>query len=482
MYASAPDVILRIQNRIAELVGPQRYKVWFKNSTLLTLADGFIKVGVPNLFVGNWIENHYADVISAAAREVTGSELNLTFSIDPRLLGNIRKRQLDSQTEYVAKNSERVARQRRRVGPPPPRPLKGRFADFVVGPSNQLAYSAARSVVEDASSRYNPLFVHGGCGLGKTHLLQAICNELSETRPACQWQYLSGEEFTNQFVYAIKGGRIDTFRQRYRMLDVLVIDDIHFLANKKATQEEFLHTFNAIDAAGKQVVISSDTHPKLIGQLSDHLVTRFVSGMVVRIGPPEFEIRCEILRRRAAMMRRTVPEDVIAYIAESLDANVRELEGALLKLVAFSSIAHQPITMSLARHALADHLSRTRRLLDLNDISTAVSTYFGLTQGEMLTSRKSRTIALARGIAMWLARRHTKMSFPEIGRFLGNKNHSTVILACRRLDHVLAENGVVCWNTSAGRREASLREIVTELEEQLGKSPSLAGPGSARTA
>ncbi len=472
MPATVADTVLRIQDRIAALIGPQRYKVWFKNSTQLSLADGFIKVGVPNPFVGSWIENHYAEVITSAAKDVTGNDLNVTFSIDPKLLGNIRKRQLDSQADYIAKNTERTARQLRRVGPPPPKPLKGRFDDFVVGPSNQLAFSAAKSVVENPAARYNPLFLHGGCGLGKTHLLQAICNALTERNPACQWQYVSGEEFTNQFVYAIKAGRVDAFRQRYRMLDVLVIDDIHFLANKRATQEEFLHTFNAIDAAGKQVVLTSDTHPKLIGHLSEHLVTRFLSGMVVKIGVPEPEIRREILRRRALKMRHAVPEDVILYIADSLDANVRELEGALLKLVAFSAIGHQPITISLAQRALADHLSRTKKLLDLNDIATAVATFFGLTQAELLTSRKSRTIALARGITMLLARRHTPMSFPEIGRCLGNKNHSTVILACRKLDNVLAENGTVCWSTSGGRRQAPLSEILTELEEQLGKKPA----------
>lgn len=477
MQAPVNDPVARIQDRIAEILGPQRFKVWFKNSTQLTLADGFLKVGVPNLFVGSWIENHFSDALSEAAKDVLGRDVNLTFSIDAKLLGNVRKRQLDSQADFIAKNPERQVRQLRRgtstvaAG----KPLKGRFADFVVGPSNQLAFSAARSVAETPAARYNPLFVHGGCGLGKTHLLQAICNELQERNPSCRWQYVSGEEFTNQYIYAIQTGHVDAFRQRYRQLDVLVIDDIHFLANKKATQEEFLHTFNAIDAGGRQIVLSSDTHPKLIGHLSEQLVTRFVSGMVVKISPPDAETRYEILRRRAAMMKHTVPDDVSRYIAEHLDANVRELEGSLLKLIAFNSITHQPITVSLAKHVLADHLSRTKRLLDLNDITGTVGTYFGLTQAELNTSRKTRTIALARGIAMLLARRHTAMSFPEIGRFMGNKNHSTVILACRKLENVLAEIGTVTWSTPAGRRTAPLNEILTELEEQLGKKPNSKG-------
>lgn len=473
MQVPVIDAVARIQDRIAEIVGPQRYKVWFKNSTQLALAEGFLRVGVPNMFVGNWIESHFSDAIAEAAKDVTGRDMNLTFTIDGKLLGNLRKRQLNSQADFIAKNTEREVRQRSRVAPAAPKPLKGRFDSFVVGPSNHLAFSAARGVVENPAARYNPLFIHGGCGLGKTHLLQAICNELRENKPALQWQYVSGEEFTNQYIFALKAGRIDAFRQRYRMLDVLLIDDIHFLAgNKKATQEEFLHTFNAIDTAGKQIVLSSDTHPKMIGQLSDQLITRFVSGMVVKISPPEPETRREILRRRAALLKHPIPEDVICYIADHLDANVRELEGALLKLVAFNSITHQPITVSLAQYALADHLTKTKRLLDLNDITTSVATYFGLTQAELNTSRKTRTIALARGTAMILARRHTTLSFPEIGRFMGNKNHSTVILACKKLENVLAEHGTVTWSTSAGRRTAPLSEILTELEEQLGKRPN----------
>ncbi len=473
MTLAVADPVARIQSRIAEKLGPQRYKVWFKNATRMAVTNGYLRVGVPNLFVGSWIEENFADVISQAAEEVTGRRLNVSFAIDPGVFGSLRPRQLDSQAEYIAKNPERVARDRKRSGASPPaRPLRGRLDEFVVGPANRLAYSAARNVVDSPASQFNPLFIHGGCGLGKTHLLQAVCNGIKEQRPSCRWAYASGEEFTNQFIFALKTSRYEEFRQRYRNLDLLVIDDIHFLARKKATQEEFLHTFNAIDAIGKQVVMASDSHPKMVGQLSESLVNRFVSGMVVRIDPPDRETRCEILRRRAAATNHDISEEVIAYIAESFEANVRELEGALLKLIAFSTVVGRAISLSLAHEALAEHLVRTAPLVRVSDIESVVATYFGLTPADLHTSRKTRTIALSRGIAMYLARKHTDMSFPEIGRFMGNKNHATVILACRKVERLLAEDGTVGWLTPAGKKQSSLRTILDELEGQLGKGPA----------
>jgi chromosomal replication initiator protein len=393
--------------------------------------------------------------------------------VDPRLLQALRKHQLNSQAEFIAKNPERVVREYKRQGAPPPRKLRGRFEDLVSGPTNELAYSVVRRIADRSQSAYSPVFIHGGSGLGKTHLLHALANELSEKHPECRWAYVDGDEFTNEFVLAIRSGRIEQFRQRYRHLDVLIIDDIHFLANKKATQEEFLHTFTAIDAQRKHIVLASDSHPKLIGQFSEQLLNRFVAGMVVRIDVPDFGMRCEILRRRAQVATtRPVPEEVIAYIAEHLKSNVRELEGALLKLVMFSSVARQPITLSLARRSLAEHLQRTQRVLGIEEIDQTVSTYFGLTPAELHTSRKTRTIALARGIAMYMARKHTDMSFPEIGRFMGNKNHSTVILASRRIEGWLQDDEIVRRQTPGGVCEERLAEIINKVEDQLGLAPS----------
>jgi chromosomal replication initiator protein len=464
---TADNTIVEIRGRIAQKLGSQRFNLWFKNSTRLELTDGYLEVGVPNPFIGGWIENHFTDQIAEAAREVTGKDLQISFMINPSLAGGIRKSELDNQAKVMHQPPTR----RRRLGDGESqrdlRQLRGRLESFVVGPSNQMAYSAAMNVVEATATRYNPLFVHGGCGLGKTHLLQGIANALIERQPQLRWAYLSGEEFTNRFLTALRHTELESFRNRLRHLDVLIIDDVHFLANKKATQEEFLHTFNAIDAAGKQVVMASDSHPKLIGQLSASLVNRFVSGMVVKIDPPEFVTRCRILKHRAAQMRHEVPEPVIEYIAESLETNVRELEGALLKLAAFSHVVGQPISMGMAKHALAEHISRTTPIVRLNDIESVVATFFGLSPADLHTSRKARTVALARAIAMFLARKHTDMSFPEIGRFMGNKNHSTVILACKRIDKTLEDQSTVCWSTPTGKSEMSLASLLQKLEEQL---------------
>ena len=476
MNIPRPDIVSLLQSKIADKLGPQRYKVWFKNATQFTMADGHLKVSTPNAFICSWIERHFADTITEAAQEVTGGEYRVSFVVDAKLLHALKKRQLDSQADFIAKNPERVARLYRRQGPPPPRKLRGRFEDLVVGPANELAVSVVRRTADRRPDAYSPVFVHGGCGLGKTHLFHALANELAEKHPECRWAYLTGDEFMNAFVLALRSSQIEAFRKRYRNLDVLILDDVHFLANKKATQEEFLHTFNAIDAQRKQIVLASDSHPKLIGQFSEQLLNRFVAGMVVRIDVPAFAMRCEILRRRARMATpQPVPQEVIAYIAEHLQANVRELEGALLKLVMFSNVARQPITLSLARSALADHLERTQRALGLDEIDQTVATYFGLTPADLHTSRKTRTIALARGIAMYLARKHTEMSFPEIGRFMGNKNHSTVILANRKIGKLFQDDAMVSRQTPAGVQQERLRAIIQKIEEQLGNRKPGAG-------
>ena len=464
----AASPIDRIQQRIADKIGPQRYRIWFRHSTDLNLTDGFLEIGVPNPFIGGWIENHFAGEIVEAAREVTGKSVRLNFVINADLSRQLRKTQLNSQADSVARQPSVPSRPRRPRGAPPRRRLRGRLDEFVVGDANQMAFAAAEAVVSQPGRRFNPLCLHGGCGLGKTHLLHGIVNGVGERHPDLSCEYLSAEEFTNEFVQAVRNARIGAFQRRCRDMDVLVVDDIHFLAGKKATQEQFLHTFNAIDAIGKQVVMASDAHPKMIGQLSESLVNRFVSGMVIRIEPPDLPTRCEILRRRAAALNRQFADNVIEYIADSIRTNVRELEGALLKLVAFSSLARQPVTLSLAEQALADHFTTATRIITASTIENTVAAFFGLTPADLHTSRKSRNIALARSVTMFLCRRHTRMSYPEIGRFLGNKNHSTVIQACRKIERLLGVGGEAIWDAPAGRQSLPIEQLLHRLEEQIG--------------
>jgi len=263
------------------------------------------------------------------------------------------------------------------------KPLKYTLDTFVVGQSNQLAYNAAKTIVSEQTSPFNPLFIHGGYGLGKTHLLQGICNAMCQARPAAKWLYVSAEDFANQFVLALKTKKLEAFRRRFRQTDLLVIDDIHFLASKPSMQEEFLHTFNKIESTGKQIVLASDAHPKMIGKLSQSLENRFVSGMVVKINPPDFQTRCRICKQRAEMMKKHIPNPVIDYIAAHITTNVRELEGALLRLVAFASLGNEKITLDMAENALEEHISRTDPIVHTSDIESAVTTFFGITPADV---------------------------------------------------------------------------------------------------
>jgi len=464
------DLAERIYQSISRKVGPQRFTIWFKNSTRLMAEGGYIKIGVPNLFIGGWIENHFSREIQEAIREVTDQPMKVIFTIDPELFGHQRRRQLDHQAESVAKTFDPSARRKKESAAGKQANQRLRLDNFVVGPSNMLAFNASRTVVAEPRTHFNPLFIHGGCGLGKTHLLHGIYTAVAEKRPQTRLMYVSGEEFTNQFVLSLKTNRLEAFRNSFRQTDLLIIDDVHFLASKKATQEEFLHTFNAIDAQSKQVVLASDAHPKMIGQLSESLVSRFVSGMVVKIEPPAFETRCEILRQRAREMRKELPDDVIEYIADSLRANVRELEGAMIKVAAYASLSRSAISLSMAREVLEDHISRTDPIVHLSDIEAATATFFGMTPADLHSSKKTRSISLARSVAMYLARKHTTMSFPEIGRFMGNKNHATVILACRKVEMLMKQKEKsVIWETGAGRQEMKFLTLLQKLEASLNR-------------
>jgi len=470
MIAETMDVVDDINESISQKIGQQRYKIWFRKSTRLKIEDNYVKVGVPNLFIGGWIENHFLTQVKEAASEVLDKPMKVIFTIDPELSGSQRHTQLNGQAESVAKSTNPTSKHRRRTNEPSKPPLRLNIEDFVVGPSNQLAYIAAKTVIAEPGTHFNPLFIHGGCGLGKTHLLQGICNAVDKIRPEAIFMYVSGEEFTNQFVLSLKMGKLDLFRHRFRQADLLVIDDIHFLACKKATQEEFLHTFNAIDAGSRQIVLASDAHPKMIGQLSDSLVNRFVSGMVVKIDPPNFKTRCAILRQRATKMDKHVPDSVIEYIADNIHANVRELEGALLKVVAYASLSRTAISLSLAHEALEDHINRTDPIVRVSDIESVVATFFGVTPADIHSSRKTRTVSLARALAMYLARQHTTMSYPEIGRFMGGKNHATVIFACRKIKNFIKDSHKpVPWDTPAGRREMQIDPLLEKLQASINR-------------
>jgi chromosomal replication initiator protein len=502
--------LTRLANAIAQRVGPQRFHVWFNNSTRLDLKQDGLEIAVPNDFISEWIGTHFGGPIQDAAREVLGCSLAVRFSVVPQLFETDTTDSADKngsaprvEVEVLAAGHGRSRRSGTMpvasvaasavalVQTPVAQPILAKLAaiapvrknstldsdaafhrlrhdieTFIVGQSNQLAHSTALYVAEYPGAQYNPLFLHGGCGLGKTHLLQGLCRRFIQNHPTKRWMYLTGEEFTNEFLNALRSNKVEAFRRRMRELDLLVIDDVHFLGGKKATQEEFLHTFNAIEAMGKQVVMASDNHPKLIEEFGESLINRFISGMVVRIDPPNFATRCDILRSLAHRSGIGMPEEVVVWIARRVTQNVRELEGAVMRIAAHATLQHRDADVAMAQAALGDLDRHLVAPVRPEGVLQVVCEYFSLDSKDLMSGRRQRTISLARSVAMFLVRKLSKLSFPEIGMKMGKRNHSTVISACRRIERALARNEPLVWNNHLGERHEEACELIQRLEEQ----------------
>jgi len=455
----AKPILLALRKRI----GPQKFNAWFNSSTSISINDGEMKVIVANPFIAGWIESHFVDDLASACNEITGKRPRIAISVDPALNQRLHRGQRNLQANLVKRNTNGTTRGHRKVETK----LRYRFEDFVVGPSNQLAYSAAVMVATQQSVPFNPLFIHGACGVGKTHLLQSICNAVAENNDKkILWKYITAEQFTNEFIHSIRNKKTESFRKAYRQLDILVIDDVHFLAAKRATQEEFLHTFNTIAGAKKKIVMASDAHPRMLGKLTKQLISRFLSGMVVKIDPPDQETRVKILQRIAERLKLEVPDEILHYISLHIHGSVRELEGALVKLSALLELSGGTVTLEMAREALADYLARTDSAITLGQIESVVSAFFGITPADIHSTRRTHTVSLARAIVMFLTRRYTRMSFPEIGQLTG-KNHSSVVLAVQRIEKMLAENQTCRWMTPAGPKSKKARELLDLLTKQI---------------
>ena len=508
--SASGDAASAVTEALVERIGPQKFNIWFQSSTRFTCVEGYLKIGVPNLFMAKWLENHFLKDVKAAAFAATGGHPKVAFVVDPGLCvtrksSGAMRRMSSEKPGALRQGRDEVSQARNSAfGGPTAIPIrrdekrttKYTLDTFVVGPSNELAFSAAKAVIREQQSPFNPLFIHGGYGVGKTHLLHGICNGVVQARPQTNWLYLSAEDFANQFVLALKTKKLEAFRHRMRQTDLLAIDDVHFLASKPSTQEEFLHTFNTISLAGKQVVLVSDAHPKMIGQLSEKLVNRFVSGMVVKIEPPDLQTRCEICRRFISSLvtrrpshgqTRTIgPERqdligeiratsdvlsdaVIRYVAEHVRTNVRELEGAMLKLLAYASLANEKVTLVMAQRVLAEHLDRCDPVVHISDIETAAAAYFGTTAAHIHSAKKDRTVSLARHFSMYLTRKHTNLSSSEIGRCLGNKNHATVLVACKKVEEMLQRDEEFNWQGPNGNKVAKARAVLEDLEASISR-------------
>ncbi len=417
------EVWKEIQNNIVNKIGAQRFNLWLKNSTLKSLEADTAVIGVPNPFILTWIEDKLAADVEEALCEHFQKKITARFTVDGTLFRQMRKLQQEQQDEAITFKSPSGATYAENE------PLNQRynFERYAVGEGNRFAYEMSRRIIETRGEQFSTLLVYGGSGLGKTHLLQACAKELKRRYPEITVRYVSCEQFVNQFVTAIKSGKVDSFRRRHRNADALIIDDIHWLAGKKASQEEFLHTFNALSDKNRIIIAASDEHPSQTEKISRALLDRFSAAMTARIDPPDRDTKIAIINQRAAEMKRSLPRPVVEYIADVCEGNIRELEGAVMKLLAFNALHKSALTLALARTVLQEDLRRRRERVSLEKVLEAVCEVFGISAADLKSSRRTRSIAFPRQVAMYLARKLTTASLKEVGQYFGNKSHATAL-------------------------------------------------------
>jgi len=448
-------------------VGEERWRVWFEGATDFHRTPDGLTVGVANLFIADYLRSHFAGHLAAAARQAFGNDPPLVFRVQPDLFQQRRAKNLADEAEVMERLGE-PARPAPRGSPRPAVESRPLFTldNFVVGPCNHLAYAAARSAAAAPGKDFHPLFIHGACGLGKTHLLQGILHALRQ-KQGLQVACLSAEQFTNRYLGGMRTGSLDAFRHRYRNLDVLAIDDVHFLAGKPATQEEFLHTFNEFDGCGRLVILASDSHPREIQAVQDRLISRWIAGMVVRLATPDTATRRRILEAKSVQLGRPLPPDVTALVADRVQGSVRDLEGALTRIIAYAALLKQPTTVELARQALADFATAVPARISLPQIEEAVTEFLGVTVSDVHSSRKSHQISLARQVCMVLARDMTDLSYADIARMLGGKNHTTVLAAWRKWQGYLKSSTEVAWMDRTSHRTMTAEALLAHLKERI---------------
>jgi chromosomal replication initiator protein len=429
-------------------LSPANYETWLRDTALVEVDDSRFRVAVPNGFAKDWLETRYRSLISQTLARVVGYSVTVEFEVRE---APAPVRESTDEARSVRLEPTRVGGEGAAVGLNP----RYTFGTFIVGSANRLAHAASLSVAERPGHAYNPLFLYGGVGLGKTHLMHAIGNQVLSRLPRKRVVYATSEKFTNEFITSIQQGKIDEFRARYRKIDLLLIDDIQFIADKERTQEEFFHTFNAIHEDGKQIVLSSDRPPKAILTLEERLRSRFEWGLIADLTAPDLETRIAILRAKAEDQAVGVGSDVIEFIARKVASNIRELEGALNRIVAYASMGGQPITIELAQAVLSNVLyNPKKRNVTPERVAQAVSDYYGVDLEALRGEKREKAIVQPRQIAMYLMRSETDVSLMRIGAELGGRDHSTVLYACDKIARETAENDEL-------RRElAAVRELL----------------------
>jgi len=408
---------------IKEDVGDGVFELWFNPIKMVALKDGTATLEVPNRFFKEWIEDYHPTLIRDALKRVSASDAEVKFRVAVKEDADVKR--ADAKLEN---RKSKLARKGIYLNP------RYTFENFVVGPSNQFAQASARAVTESPGKTYNPLFVYGGVGLGKTHLITAVGNRAVDTaRGEFNVLYVSAEQFTNEVVSAFRHGKTEELKAKYRSLDMILMDDVQFLENKTATQEELFHTLNELYARQKQIVLSSDRPPNEIKEVTDRLRSRFRMGLIADIQPPEVETKIAIIQKKAEAERLALPEDVVYYMASKIKSNIRDIEGCLIRLGAHATISGSPVSLEMARNVLKDFIEDDRPLT-VEGIMRAVAEYFGMKAADLKARKRTKDIAVPRQIAMYLARELTQSSLSDVGKHMGGKDHATVIYACKQIE------------------------------------------------
>ncbi|MEW5746491.1 MAG: chromosomal replication initiator protein DnaA [Nitrospirota bacterium] len=410
-------------SKISERVGESLFELWFKPMRLISLKDRVLTVGIPNRFFREWVEDYYPSLLSEAMEGPLGYPVSVKYRIVEKEDAALKK--MDSKLEN---RKNKLAIKGIHLNP------RYTFDTFVVGPSNQFAHAASRRVAENPGVAYNPLFIYGGVGLGKTHLMNAIGNAIADKLPEKTICCVSAEQFTNEVISALRHEKMADFKEKYRNVDVMLIDDIQFIANKTTTQEEFFHTFNSLYEKQRQIVISSDRAPMEIADITDRLRSRFSMGLIADIQAPEVETKVAIILKKAAAEKMVIPDEVAYFIATRVKSNIRELEGCLIKLGAHASLTNTPIDTAMAKVVLKDLIAEEERPVTVEGIQKAVCEYFGIKLQDLKAKKRTKEIASARQVAMFIAKQLTNLSLSEIGKYFGGKDHATVIYACRQIE------------------------------------------------
>ncbi len=427
MDSHTSDIWQHILSIINTKLSKPSFDTWFKATKIVSLNDRQVVISAPTTFAVEWLESRYTKLVATTVYEYLGKQVDVSFVIEESAVPE--QTQVYKEPPAPVQAEESVSNM---LNP------KYTFDTFVIGSGNRFAHAASLAVAEAPARAYNPLFLYGGVGLGKTHLMHAIGHYILEHSPSSKVVYISSEKFTNEFINSIRDNRAESFRNKYRNIDILLIDDIQFIAGKESTQEEFFHTFNALHEERKQIIISSDRPPKEIPTLEERLRSRFEWGLITDIQPPDLETRIAILRKKAKAENLDIPNEAMMYIANQIDTNIRELEGALIRVVAYSSLINQDITTHLAAEALKDIIPSSRpKMITIQDIQQKVGEYYNLRLEDFKARKRTKAIAFPRQIAMYLSRELTDFSLPKIGEAFGGRDHTTVIHAHEKITQQL---------------------------------------------